>query len=65
VWKSACISHAGQVEVESKTSVKTLHDAILFAANHQHTWKKYRTETRKSNAIEIIIKQVLPFLGKP
>jgi hypothetical protein len=65
VWKAACISHAGQVEVDSKTSVKTFYDAILCAAKHQHTWKKYRTDTRKSNAIEIIIKHVIPFLGKP
>lgn len=72
VWKEACISHAGNVELDSKTSIldsktsmKTLHDALLFTAQHQHTWKKYRTETRKSNAIEMIIKHVLPFLGKP
>jgi hypothetical protein len=62
VWKAACIS---QVEVDSKTSMKTFHDAVLCVAKHQHTWKKYRTETRKSNSIEIIIKQVLPFLDKP
>jgi hypothetical protein len=65
VWKAACISHAGQVELDSKMSMKSVHDAILCAAKHQHTWKKYRTETRKSNAIEIIIKHVNPFLGKP
>jgi hypothetical protein len=65
VWKAACISHAGEVKLDSKTSMKTLHDAILFTEKHQHTWKEYRTETRKSNAIEIVIKQVLPFLGKP
>jgi hypothetical protein len=65
VWKAASISHAGQVEVDSKMSMKTVHDAILCAAKHQHTWKKYRPETRKSNAIEIIMKHVLPFLGKP
>jgi hypothetical protein len=65
VWKAASISHAGQVELDSKMNMKTVHDAILCAAKHQHTWKKYRTETRKSNAIEIIMKHVLPFLGKP
>jgi hypothetical protein len=62
VWKAASIS---QVEIDSKTSMKTLHDVILCAAEYQHTWKKRRTETRKSNAIEIIVKHVLPFLGKP
>jgi hypothetical protein len=62
VWKAACIS---QVEFDSKTSMKTLHDVILCAAKHQDAWKEYRTETRKSNSIEIIIKQVLPFLDKP
>jgi hypothetical protein len=62
VWKAACLS---QVEIDSKTSMKTFHDAILCVAKHQHNWKKYRTETRKSNAIEIIVKHVLPFLDKP
>jgi hypothetical protein len=65
VWKAACIAQAGLVEIDSKTSLKTVHDAILFTGTHQNTWKKYRTETRKSNAIEIIIKHVLPFFGKP
>jgi hypothetical protein len=65
VWKAASISHAGQVEVDFKMSMKTVHDAILCAATHQHTWKKSLTETRRSNAIEIIIKHVLPFFGKP
>jgi hypothetical protein len=65
VWKAACISRAGQVEPGSKTNIKTLHDAILFVANNRHTWKKYREEMRKSNAIEVIIQHVLPFLGKP
>jgi hypothetical protein len=65
VWKAACISRAGQEEVDSKTSIKTLHDAILWVANNHHTWKKYRKEMRKSNAIEIVIQHVLPFLGKP
>jgi hypothetical protein len=44
---------------------KTLEDAILCAAKHQHAWKEYTTEMRESNAIEIIITHVLPFLGKP
>jgi hypothetical protein len=65
VWKAACISHATRIEVDSKMNIKSAHDAILCVAKHQHTWKKYRTETRKSIAIEIIIKHVLPFLGKP
>jgi hypothetical protein len=59
VWKAACISRAGQVEPGSKTNIKTLHDAILFVANNRHTWKKYREEMRKSNAIEVIIQHVL------
>jgi hypothetical protein len=61
VWKAACTSC---VEFDSKTNMKTLHDAILFVANNRHTWKKYRTEMRKSNAIEIVIQHVIPFLGK-
>jgi hypothetical protein len=65
VWKAASISYAGHVELDSKMSIKSVHDAILCAATHQHTWKKYRTEAWKSNAIEIITKQVLPFLDKP
>jgi hypothetical protein len=62
VWKAACISCAGRVEV---AGMKTLDDAIMCVANNRHTWKQYRAETRKTNAIEIIIQRVLPFLGKP
>jgi hypothetical protein len=66
VWKAACMSHTAEVKPDDSQSIMTtLHDAILFTAKHQYTWKNYRTETRKSNAHEIIIKQVLPFLGKP
>jgi hypothetical protein len=65
VWKAACISRATRVELDSKMSMKSVEDAVLCVANNHHTWKKYRTETGKSNAIEIIIKHVLPFLGKP
>jgi hypothetical protein len=38
VWKEACISSAGQEEIDSKTSsMKKLRDAILLVANNRHT----------------------------
>jgi hypothetical protein len=65
VWKAACVSRSTRVDLDSKMSMKSVEDAVLCVANNHHTWKEYRTETRRSNAIEIIIKHVLPFLGKP
>ena len=62
LWKATCILCAGRVEV---AGMKTLDDAIMCVANNRYTWKKYRVEMRKSDAIEIIIQHVLPFLGKP
>lgn len=62
VGKAACIS---RVEIDPETHIKTLHDAILCVANSHHIWKNYRAETRKTNAAEIIIQHVLPFLGEP
>jgi hypothetical protein len=65
VWKAACISRATRVELDSMASMKSVEDAVLFVANNHRTWKEHRTETRKTNAIEIVIKRVLPFLGTP
>jgi hypothetical protein len=69
VWKATCTRHAGEVKVDPK-DVKTVEDAIRFvdairvAEKQGSGWKDYRTEMRHSNAIEIIMSLVIPFVGK-
>jgi hypothetical protein len=67
VWKATCTQRAGEVKVDPN-NVKTVEDTIRFAqklAEKQHSvWKDYKTEMRHSNAIEIIMSLVLPFVGK-
>jgi hypothetical protein len=63
IWKATCTRHAGEVKVDPK-HVKTVEDTIRFAKRQRSAWKEYKTEMCHSNAIEIIMKQVIPFVGK-
>jgi hypothetical protein len=63
VWKMTCTRHAGEVKVDPK-NVRTVEDAMRFAEKQRTAWKGYKTEMRYSNAIEIIMSQVIPFVGK-
>jgi hypothetical protein len=62
VWKACCISRAGEVRVDPN-DVKTVDMAIRFAKKQKLSWKDYTAVMRQSNAIEIIIRNVIPFVG--
>jgi hypothetical protein len=63
VWKVTCTRHAGEVEVDPN-NVKTVEDMMRFAEKQRSAWKDYNNEMRHSNAIEIIMSHVIPFVGK-
>jgi hypothetical protein len=63
VWKATCRRHAGEVKVDP-SNLKTVEDTIRFAEKQRTVWKDYKTELRHSNAIEIVMSQVIPFVGK-
>jgi hypothetical protein len=67
VWKATCTRRAGEVKVDP-SNLKTVEDAIRFAEKlaekQRSAWKDYKTEMRHSNAIEIIMSLVVPFVGK-
>jgi hypothetical protein len=68
VWKATCTQLAGEVKVDPQ-NVRTVEDAIRFvdairfAKKQRSAWRDYKTEMRHSNAIEIILSQVIPFVG--
>lgn len=62
VWKAACISRARDTTLPK--DVKTVGDALLYTERNRDCWKDYRTAMRSSNAVEIVIKHVHPFIRK-
>ncbi len=67
VWKATCTRRAGEVKVDP-CNLNTVEDTIRFAKKlaekQRSAWKDYKTELRHSNAIEIIMSLVIPFVGK-
>jgi len=59
-WRVACIHRLNEVQREG--GIRALSSWLEVKTFVEHDWKRYRSEMRNSNRVNIIVERVVPFL---